>query len=41
MRNGIILCIHCDDEMTEYYDKVYKEIRRKYLFCEIDFPLER
>lgn len=35
-----ISCIHCNKQITEYYDKLYKGIRGKCLICEIDFPLE-
>ncbi len=34
------LCIHCANEIAEYYDETYKGIRGKCVFCKIDFPLE-
>ncbi len=35
-----IQCIHCNKEISEYYDETYKGIRGKCIFCEVDFPLE-
>ncbi|MDH3487224.1 MAG: hypothetical protein OEL82_04160 [Nitrosopumilus sp.] len=35
-----VSCIHCNKEITGYYDKMYKGIRGKCLSYEIDFPLE-
>ena len=35
-----IRCIHCNEEIAEYYDEIYKGIGGKCIFCEIGFPLE-
>ena len=35
-----IMCIHCDVEISQYYNDGYKGNRGKCPHCGVDFPLE-